>query len=52
LQKVVEKESAKPKMSIEDRIFLEEQYRNDVKELQVVLGRELPWNLSTSNKRS
>jgi len=34
----------KPKMSQEDRTFLEDLYRNDANNLQKLLGKNLPWS--------
>ena len=44
VRKVLGKEISKPKMLKKDRIFLENLYRDDVKNLQKLLGRRLLWS--------
>ncbi len=44
LKKVFDKNAPKPKISAEDRNFLEDFFCNDVNKLQKLLGRSLPWN--------
>ena len=39
------KKTKKPPLSEDDREFLEKIYREDAKNLQIVLGRQLPWPL-------
>lgn len=43
LRKLFRREARKPPMSSEERRFAEELYREDVLELERILGRELPW---------
>lgn len=43
VRKVLGKKISKPKMLKKDRIFLENLYRDDDKQLQKLLGRKLPW---------
>jgi len=45
IRNVLKKKETKPELSQEDRIFLEEIYRNDVKKLREILGRPIPWSL-------
>jgi len=39
------KKTKKPPLSEEDREFLEKIYKEDAKNLQIILGRKLPWHL-------
>lgn len=43
VRRILGKKISKPSMSQQDRIFLENLYRNDVIDLQKELGRKLPW---------
>jgi len=43
-EKVLLTKRTKPKMGKQDREFLIKFYKDDVKELQKILGRELPWS--------
>ena len=45
VKNVLGKKISKPMISDEDKEFLEELYRDDVKKLEMILGRELPWNI-------
>ncbi len=49
VKKVIGKKSTKPKISLEDRVVLEDLYKKDIEKLKIILGRELPWKMSTSN---
>ena len=42
-KKILTKKTAKPKLNEEDRSFLQKYYREDVIELEKLLGRKLPW---------
>ena len=42
-EKVLLKKEEKPKLSNEDRAILEDFYRDDMKDLQNLLNRKLPW---------
>jgi len=42
--RILIKEENKPQMKLEDRLFLQNLYRNDVKNLEALLGRSLPWD--------
>jgi hypothetical protein len=42
-EKILAKKIPKPKMAEEDRIFLQNLYRDDVQKLGDILGRQLPW---------
>jgi hypothetical protein len=44
-QNLLQKKAAKPPMHQEARKFLEELYREDVRKLERILGRSLPWSL-------
>jgi len=44
VKKILGKKITKPKMKLEDRIFLQNLYRDDVRDLEETLGRQLPWN--------
>lgn len=44
-QKLLLKKTSKPPMSQEARSFLEQLYRDDVRRLEKILGRALPWSL-------
>jgi len=48
LKKIVTKKEKKPKLSNEDRCFLEKFYKEDVKNLEILLGRKLPWTTAAS----
>jgi len=52
IRNVLQKKETKPELSQEDRIFLEEIYRNDVKKLREILGRPIPWSLVKNLKES
>jgi len=52
IKNVLKKKETKPELSQEDRIFLEEIYRNDVKKLREILGRPIPWSLVKNLKES
>jgi hypothetical protein len=41
--KIRKKDNIKPKMNEESRIFLKNLYKNDIKKLEALLGRTLPW---------
>jgi len=43
VRRILGKKITKPSISQQDRIFLENLYRNDVRKLQKTLGRKLPW---------
>jgi len=43
LRRYILKEATKPKLLEEDRLFLEDHYYDDVKKLEKILGRKLPW---------
>jgi len=45
LKSIFTKKTPKPKIPLDDRKFLEEFYRDDVKNLQKILGRSLPWQI-------
>jgi len=45
VRKFFSKKTKKPPLSDEDRKFVEEIYKEDAKNLQLVLGRHLPWPL-------
>lgn len=45
-ERVLLKKASKPAMSQEARKFLEDLYRDDVRKLQEILGRALPWPLA------
>ena len=47
-QNVLTKYEKKPEMSKDDRLILEKFYRTDVKKLQLLLKKELPWTLVNS----
>ena len=49
-EKFLTNKSEKPKMEKEDRNFLIEYYKDDVKKLEDLLGRKLPWKNFTSIK--
>ena len=42
-EKILTKKADKPKMAEEDRIYLQNLYRDDVQKLRDLLGRSLPW---------
>jgi len=42
-EKIIVKREIKPELSREDRLSLETFYRNDTKNLQILLKRKLPW---------
>ena len=44
----VDKNAKKPRITKADEIFLDDLYREDVKKLENLLGRSLPWNLDSS----
>jgi len=44
LKKILGKKIDKPKMPQQDRLFLEKLYRDDVKKLEKMLGKQLPWS--------
>jgi len=46
LKKIFTKKSPKPILSSKDRKFLEEYYREDVKNLQQFLQKTLPWKIA------
>jgi len=48
--KIALKKEEKPKLQQEDRLILESFFQDDVLKLQEMLGRELPWNIPTSNR--
>ena len=52
IRNVLKKKETKPELSQEDRIFLEEIFRNDVKKLREILGRPIPWSLVKNLKES
>jgi len=52
IRNVLKKKETKPELSQEDRIFLEEIYRNDVKKLQEHLARPIPWPLVKNLKEN
>jgi len=52
IRNVLKKKETKPELSQEDRIFLEEIYRNDVKKLQEYLARPIPWPLVKNLKEN
>ena len=45
LRKIFKKRSEKPPLSSSDKKFVEDIYREDVKKLEKILGRDLPWPL-------
>jgi hypothetical protein len=45
--KIALKEAPKPKMSEEERAFVENIFYDDVQKLSIILGRSLPWAFST-----
>jgi len=49
VKKILGKKIPKPKISLEDRVFLEDLYKKDIQKLKIILGLELPWKISTSN---
>jgi len=46
LRQLFFKNSIKPQMEADDRKFLQDHYREDVKKLRDILGYELPWNFN------
>jgi len=44
VKKILGKKFIKPNMPQQDRIFLENLYRDDVRNLQETLGQKLPWD--------
>jgi len=52
IRNVLKKKETRPELSQEDRIFLEEIYRNDVKKLREILGRPIPWPLVKNLKEN
>ena len=45
IKKFFDKEVPKPKFLEKDRTFLEKLYYNDVKELEKIIGRTVPWHI-------
>lgn len=43
LKPILFKTGKKPEMGFGDRVFLRDHYRNDVGEIEAILGRKLPW---------
>jgi len=49
VKNIMSKKGNKPIIPSEDSLFLEDLYRSDIEKLKVILGRELPWNITKSN---
>lgn len=50
LKKIFDKNAPKPKISDDDRNFLEDFFRDDVKKLQELLDRALPWHIAKTQR--